>query len=38
MYVALCRVPDDGFIVLARRLVSFNIDAQRAVEFELQSM
>ena len=37
MHIALCRIPNDSFVVLARRLVRFDIDTKRAVEFELQS-
>ena len=34
MYVSLCGVADNGFVVFAGRGVGFNIDAERAVEFE----
>jgi hypothetical protein len=31
MHIALCRVPDDRLVVLARRLVRLDVDAQGAV-------
>lgn len=38
VHVALCSVSDDGFVVLPGSLVSFDVDAECAVEFQLQSV
>lgn len=38
MYVSLSGIPDDSFVVLARRRVSLDIDAQRSVDLELQAV
>lgn len=35
MHVAFGRVPDDGLVVLASGGVGLDVDAQRAVEFQL---
>ena len=37
MHIALRRVSDDGFVVLACCRVGFDVDAECAIEFELQS-
>jgi hypothetical protein len=36
MNIALCRITNDGFVVLAGRGVRLDVDAERAVEFEFQ--
>lgn len=38
MHVAFGRVPDDGLVVLASGGVGLDVDAQRAVEFQLQAV
>ena len=38
VHIALGRIPNDGLVVLPRCRVSFNIDAECAVELELQSV
>ena len=37
MNVALCRVTNDSFVVLARRSIGLDINAEGAVEFEFES-
>jgi hypothetical protein len=37
MHVALCRVANDGLVVLASGGVGLDVDTQRAVEFQLQA-
>lgn len=38
VHIALCRIPDDSLVVLARCLVGFDIDAECAVELQLESV
>jgi hypothetical protein len=38
MHIALCRIPDNSFIVLSSCGISFDIDTESAVEFQLQSV
>lgn len=37
MHVALGRIPNHSLVVLARRLIRLDIDAQRAIQLELES-
>lgn len=37
VHIALCRVPDDGFVVLACCGVGFDVNAEGAVEFEFEA-
>jgi hypothetical protein len=37
VHITLCGIPDDGFVVLAGCWIGFDVDAEGAVELELQS-
>jgi len=37
MHIPLCRIAHDSLVVLAGSGVGFDVDAESAVEFELQS-
>jgi hypothetical protein len=36
VHIALGRIPDYSLVILARRLVRLDVDAERAVQFQLQ--
>jgi len=37
MHIALCRIPNNGFVVLACCSIGLDINTQRAVEFQFES-
>lgn len=38
VHIALCRIPNDGLVVLACCSIGLDIDAEGAVQFQLESV